>query len=324
MTKVGILAICLVGAYLFFSWKLTTTFVSDDYSKFTHETPSLILGLSREHYGLDPETVDRELSEVNYEGPFQNFAFEKSQSPYGEVYLHAILEKLPSQTMDGIFILGVSPGSFSAANRLKTPEEILEFDSGTMLGKMTRYNSDPNLEFVRKCYGRSLYKGLFPHDHRVTSTFHENGWEEFRLYGPGYEITAEDIRYWQDETVKGYTKLAGVIPEHISSYRLEWFSKTIDSLQKHGRVFLLRVPMHRGVLALEDQVWPSFDRQMDSIALLKSVPYLNYRDRTEEFETYDGSHLHSESAKAFSRDVARTIKDYIGQRAVVEYLEQED
>ncbi|WP_224489102.1 hypothetical protein [Robertkochia flava] len=319
--KIAILALGLVGTYLFFSWNLTRTFVADDYSKFTHQTPSLVLGLSRAHYAFDPATLDSVLEGANYERPFQNFAFEKSQSPYGEVYLGAILKKIPENTSGGIFIMGVSPGSFSASNRLVTPEDIFEFDSKTMLGKMSDYNSDPNLEFVRKCFGRSLYKGIFPQEHRISTVFHDNGWEEFRLYAPGYTISQADIDFWQEETVTGYTKLAAVIPEHVSDYRLEWFSRTIDSLQHKGRVFLVRIPMHRGVLALEDGVWPSFDREMDSIARLKHITYLNYRNRSEDFETYDGSHLHSESAKAFSRDVARAIRDQIEQRAVVEYLD---
>lgn len=314
----------LCVTYVFFAWKITGTFVSDDYSKFTHQSSSLVVGLSRAHYALDPETLGEELSGLNYQGPFQNFAFEKSQSPYGEVYLRAILSKIPEDTSRGIYILGVSPGSFSASNRLETPEDILEFDSGTELGKMTEYNADPNLEFVRKCFGRSLYKGVFPHDHRISTVFHDNGWEEFRLQAPGYTITGNDIAYWQQETVEGYTKLAGVIPEHVSDYRKEWFINTIDSLQQKGLVFMLRIPMHEGILALEDQVWGSFDREMDSIAKLKGVAYLNYRDKSDEFETYDGSHLYSESAKKFSKDVARKIKDHIEQRELVQYYYLED
>lgn len=318
------MALLLIGVYIIFARKITETFVSDDYAKFTHQTPSLVLGLSRAHYAFDPATLEEELVEVNYQGGFQNFAFEKSQSPYGEVYLRSVLKKIPEPTTRGIFILGVSPGSFSASNRLKTPGDILEFDSKTQLGKMTKYNDHPNLEFVRKCFGRSLYKGIFPHDHRVSTVFHDNGWEEFRLSAPGYQITREDIDYWQKETVVGYTRLAAVIPEYVSPYRLEWFGRTVDSLQKHGLVFFVRIPMHSGVLALEDGAWPEFDKVMDSIARSKGVPYFNYRDRTGEFETYDGSHLYSASARKFSKDVAQKVKAHIEQRELVQYFYKED
>ncbi|THD69966.1 hypothetical protein E7Z59_06465 [Robertkochia marina] len=323
LAKVLVLAMLLTATYLFFARQLTQTFVSDDYAKFTHQSASLILGLSRAHYAFDPETITKQLEEVDYQGPFLNFAFEKSQSPYGEVYLNAILKKIPESTAKGIYIMGVSPGSFSASNRLRTPEDILEFDSGTMLGKMNNMNTHPNLEFVRKCFGRSLYKGIWPHDHRISTVFHDNGWEEFRLYAPGYRITQESIDHWQRETVSGYSKLADVIPEHVSDYRIEWFGKTMDSLQKRGLVYLVRVPMHEGVLALEDRVWSDFDKTIDSIAREKGVPYLNYRDRAYDFETYDGSHLHSESAKAFSKDVGTVIKNHIVQRELVQYSQEE-
>ena len=319
LLKVGVLASVLVVAYMYFATKLTQTFVSDDYAKFTHDSPSLILGLSRAHYAFDPASVMNQLTQVELQGPMLNFAFEKSQSPYGEVYLNAILKKIPQNTTKGLYIMGVSPGSFSASNRLLSPKDIYEFDAQTMIGKMTNFNAHPNLEFVRKCFGRSLYKGIWPHDHRISTVFHDNGWEEFRLSAPGYQITREDIAFWQQETVTGYTRLAGVIPEHVSDYRLEWFAHTIDSLRSRGQVFLVRVPMHEGVLALEDQVWNNFDEVMDSIAREKGVRYLNYRSRTQDFETYDGSHLYSESAKAFSRDVGEAIKTHIEQPDQVQH-----
>lgn len=322
LLKAAILAVILAGTYLFFAWKLTQDFVSDDYAKFTHQSPSLVLGLSRAHYAFDPESLELSLNGLDYDGPFLNFAFEKSQSPYGEVYLTAIIKKIPTSTRKGIYIMGVSPGSFSASNRLTTPSDIYEFDSATMLGKMKNINVHPNLEFVRKCFGRSLYKGVWPHDHRISTVFHENGWEEFKLSAPGYKISDESITHWQKETVSGYSKLANVIPEHISDYRIKWFGITIDSLQKKGRVFLVRVPMHDGVLALEDRVWDSFDKMIDSIASQKRVPYLNYRDRTEDFETYDGSHLHAQSARSFSKDVGLRVKDHIEQQELVQHSKE--
>lgn len=318
------MAITLMATYVFFAWKLTHVFVSDDYPKFTHASPSLILGLSRAHYALDPATLEESLNGVDHESPFLNFAFEKSQSPYGQVYLEAALKKIPEHTSKGIYILGVSPGNFSVPNRLRTPEDILEFDRQMMIGKVDNLNTHPNLEFVRKCFGRSLYKGIFPHDHRISTVFHDNGWEEFRLYAPGYQITADDIAYWQEETVTGYTQLAKVIPEHISDYRINWFATTIDSLQSRGRVYIVRIPMHPGVLDLEDQVWPEFDSIMTDMASEKGATYYNYRDAHATFETYDGSHLHSESAKAFSSHLGSQIRSHIEQQGLALDLHPEN
>ncbi|TRZ44198.1 hypothetical protein [Robertkochia solimangrovi] len=313
LLKVAFLAILLIGVYLLSALKLTKSFVSDDYSKFTHKAGSMILGLSRAHYAMDPQTLEDNLKSVDYAKPFLNFAFEKSQSPYGEVYLEAVKKKIADSVTNGIFILSVTPGSFSVSNRLVNDEDILEFDRQMMIGKVKDLNEDPNLEYVRKCFGRALYKGIFPHEHRLTSVFHSNGWEEFKLEGGGYTITQEDIKFWQKETVEGYTKLAAYIPEYKSSYRMEWFKKTVAYLKTRGRVYILRIPMHPGILALEDGVWPELDTQMEAISSEMNVPYLNYARTGETYQTYDGSHLYSQSAKKLCTEIARTISSNILQ-----------
>jgi len=305
--KIAILASILAGSYFLFAYILTQGFVGDDYPKFTHASPNLVLGLSRAHFGLDPATLSRELSPLMKEEDFLNFAFEKSQSPYGEVYLEAIKKKLKKGTKDGVFLLCVSPGSFSVPNRLKTEEEILAFDKQMMIGKVKNLNTHPNFEYVRKCFGRSLYKGILPQDHRITTVFHDNGWEEFRLKAGTYEIDQKQIKFWQDETAKGYSKIADALPEYIADYRMRWFRKTVAELKAFGKVYIIRLPMHEGVLRLEDSIWKDFDADMSHVASDFEVSYLNYARTGEKYQTYDGSHLHSASAKKFSRDVALEI-----------------
>ncbi|WP_224483748.1 hypothetical protein [Robertkochia aurantiaca] len=312
--KILVLALLLAGTYILFSWVLTRGFVGDDYPKFTHRAPNLILGLSRAHYGIDPQTLAASL-DVPYQKEFLNFAFEKSQSPYGEVYLNAIKKKIPDSTTTGIYILGVSPGSFSAPDRMSSDAEVFEFDQKMMIAKVENLNAHPNFEYVRECFGRSLYKGILPHEHRITTVFHDNGWEEFRLSAGDYQIDQDQIRFWQQETVEGYTKLVKVLPESISDYRLRWFEKTIKTLQGHGEVFIVRIPMHPDLLKLEEQIWPEMDSLMTGFAKRNEVLYLNYADAVEErFQTYDASHLYSESAKAFTRQLARDISDYLNSK----------
>ena len=307
MLKIVVLASMLAGSYLLFAYNLTRGFVGDDYPKFTHASPNLILGLSRAHFGMDPATIGKEFSKLTGNGDVLNFAFEKSQSPYGEVYLRAIKKKLKENTKNGVFLLCVSPGSFSVPNRLRTEKEILEFDERMMIGKVHNLNRHPNYEYVRKCFGRSLYKGILPHDHRITTVFHENGWEEFRLKAGKYEIDQQQIKSWQDETVTGYTKIVDALPEYIADYRMSWFRKTIEELKKYGSVYIVRLPIHKGVMGLEDRVWKDFDSDMNSVASHYNVAYLNYARTGEKYQTYDGSHLHSASAQKFSQDVALEV-----------------
>src|SRR5699024_10679758 len=183
---------------------------------FTHQAPSLIIGLSRAHNGISPAILDSMLQSFPYQGAFLNFAFEKSQSPYGEVYLEAIKKKIPKNTTRGIFILGVSPASFTAPTYFKTSQDVIENDQKSLIGKINELNKNPNYEYIRKGYGGSLYKALFPYNPQVTTVFHSNGWEEFKLYSDHYRISEEDIANWTSQTMGEYRRVMKTNPEVVS------------------------------------------------------------------------------------------------------------
>ncbi len=83
---------------------------------------------------------------------------------------------------------------------------------------------------------------------------------------------------------------------------------------------MVRVPMHPGVLELERGFWEDFDTDMKRISGQANVPYFNYTEYETYYETYDGSHLHSPSARAFTVDVANKIREYIQRRELAHYL----
>src|SRR5690606_17884978 len=130
--------------------ELARGFVNDNYSKFTHQSSSLIIGLSRAHNGISPKILDSILAEIPYQGGFLNFAFEKTQSPYGGVYLEAIKKKIPEQTKQGIFILSVSPGSFMRPIHLTSAQEIDNLDKNRWLGKLSNSIKIPTMNISGK------------------------------------------------------------------------------------------------------------------------------------------------------------------------------
>jgi len=253
--------------------------------------------------------MDSVLHTVPYEGGFLNFAFEKSQSPYGKVYLEAIKKKIPKNTTRGIFILGVSPASFTATVRFTTAEEINKNDEKTLVGKISELNKDPNYEYIRKGFAGSLYKGLFPYNSQVTTVFHDNGWEEFKLSTKNYQVTDEDIAKWTSQTMGGYKRVLKEQPEVVSEIRIESFKELISFLKQHGQVFVVRMPVDSLVLGMEIQWWKEFNTQMTLISAANDVPYFDFSDATQ-YRTYDGSHLSSAYAKEFSVRLAEDIKRY--------------
>ncbi|WP_417362042.1 hypothetical protein [Galbibacter sp.] len=307
--KISVLTLALIGCYYFFMGQLTQGFVNENYSKFTHQSPSLIIGLSRAHNGIDPSVLDSVLDGTPYEGGFLNFAFEKSQSPYGKIYFEAIKKKIPKQTTKGVYILTVSPGSFSAPVRITSVEQIIAFDQNSLLGKIGQLNKNPNYEYIRKGYGGSLYKGFLPNNPQITTVFHDNGWEEFKLFKGSYHITEEDIANWTSQTIGGYRLIMKEHPEKASTYRMGSFQQIISFLKQHGQVFVVRMPIDPLVLGLENKLWKEFNTEMTLISAKKDVPYFDFSDATQ-YKTYDGSHLSSIYAKEFSERLALEIQRY--------------
>ncbi len=307
--KISILALFLIGCYYFFMGELARGFVNDNYSKFTHQSSSLIIGLSRAHNGISPKILDSILAEIPYQGGFLNFAFEKTQSPYGGVYLEAIKKKIPEQTKQGIFILSVSPGSFMRPIHLTSAQEIDNLDKKSLVGKIKQLNKNPNYEYIRKGYGGSLYKGLIPHNAQITTVFHDDGWEEFRLSAEGYQVSKEDVAHWTSQTIGGYRRMMKTNPEVVSTYRIERFKTLISYLKQHGQVFVVRMPLDPLVLGMENQWWKEFNTEMTLISASFDVPYFDFSD-AREYKTYDGSHLSSPYAKEFTVRLANEIRRY--------------
>ena len=303
--KLFIIAITFIAVYLFFVDKLAKDFVDTNYNKFTQEAGSLILGLSRANEGISPFIIEEELKDYNFfNKPLINFAL--NEAHFGEIYYEAIKKKI--ETRNGIFILSISPGNFTAPLGLDD-RKVLEYDERLTLGKINNFTASPNYNYIINTYGASLYNGFHSLDqwnHRVS---HLNGWNEIRLESHIDTITNKDIEYWKSLTFKFYNQK--IKTEQLSTYRYNYFIKTIAYLKTKGKVFLTRMPSDKAILKFEDNHWANFDFEMDSIAKSYHIPYFNYSQQSNNYKTYDGSHMESESAKKFSKKLSTDIKSYL-------------
>ena len=298
--KIFILTALLISAYFWSAINLTKGIVDFNYHKYTYQSNSLIIGMSRARAGIVPSILEKELkNEISR--PFLNFAFERTQSEYGETYLNAIKQKIDTIKLNGLFILSVSPGSLLISNNFSNiPKDI---DKHTILGKMTTFNKSPNLEYVRKCYQNSLYRGFIkPH---TNHTIHNDGWVEFK----GSNSQSKNRNHsLLNETKNGYE--LGIKRMKPSKYRLDYFEKTISYLKKYGEVVVVRLPIDPVFLNYELDYWNSFDDTILGISERHNVKYLNYSKQPDLYKTYDGSHMYSESAKRFTKTLCDSIKKY--------------
>ncbi len=86
-------------------------------------------------------------------------------------------------------------------------------------------------------------------------------------------------------------------------------AKIIKYLQEHGKVYLVRLPVHQMMFTIENELMPDFDEKINGIAGAANVPYLNFRLLENEYRYVDGNHLYKTSGKEVSAIVARWMAE---------------
>lgn len=302
--KVALLAGFMGAVYVGSQRALASWYVDDVYPKFTGSASGLALGISRVNYGVSPGILEECLAEPGTPLTIENFAIAHLETDYGEVYLEAIRSKLDPATRNGAFIVGVNPAAVSHYPAVGGAEPD---DSHTRMAQMGNYTADPNVEYVRRFYGKALYKAFTRTGEEFRLTVpHPDGWVEMRREVPGYAMTDSAMAGWLEQNVD---RMIRDMPlAEPSSHRIASLGETLDYLQEHGRVWLIRMPVHPEVLALEDEYWPDFNDAMADLARSHGVGYFDYSREDDTFPTYDGSHLLGESARAFTRRLCRDLQ----------------
>lgn len=303
--KLILFCVLLASAYAFMVNRLSEGYVDMYYPKYTQDAGSLVIGLSRADQGIAPKTVSENLDR-KIDLPLVNFA--ANQYYYGEVYLEAIKKKLKKGNHKGMFILSVSPGSFTAPIGFGA-EGIKKMDEKAAIGKTEDFSSDPNYSYIINCYGQGLYHALFTQRAPGNVITHNNGWNEVLVSGNDFTLSDALKLDWKRQNIAYFQRR--LPKEETKSYRWEWFGRTIEYLKDKGQVVLVRMPADKEIIDFENENSPNFRKSMDSITKIHQIPYLDYSINTQDYETYDGSHLHSESAIQFSTQLAKDMAVHI-------------
>ena len=92
------------------------------------------------------------------------------------------------------------------------------------------------------------------------------------------------------------------------NYRFNYLIKTIDFLQEHGKVYLVRLPVHPDLLVIENNFTPNFDHNIKK-AINISHDYYDMSNQGITFHFTDGNHLHKSSGRIVSKLIAERIRD---------------
>lgn len=258
---------------------------------------SMIIGSSRAAQGLVPSILDS-LLEIPYKKPFFNFAFSHVHSRYGPVYLRAIQKKLSPETGEGLFLLVVDPAVI-AANRFYPEDTTLFPERSTFVNTLRHFDTRPNFSFLFDQYPNAWGSLLLNHFINPVKA-RDNGWIEVLI---------------PDDAASRQMRLGMKLTEYQQKYRINTYSrtrflylaKTIEFLQQHGKVMLVRMPVHPQLYALEEKNSDSFEEAIQSLCRKYTLPYLDYSPFRDQYQYTDGSHLTRKSARIFSRRLARDI-----------------
>ena len=269
------------------------------YNKFTTpKAKSLIIGDSRGLQGLQPKIINKELVANTFELPISNYSFTIAQAHIGELYRKSILRKLDSTSKNGLFILSLSPwmlGSKNNNNNLKG-----EFkESGAPPHNMKNVSSNPNFEYLFKNLHYFNFKGVF----RKNSGLHKDGWLEANNL-PKDSVTFKEWKRIQLNIFKGF-----IDNYNVSDYRKKSLDTLIKNLKKHGDVYIVRTPIDKEMLDLENAFFPDFDSFIKLICKTNKITYSNYTKLHSEikFQTYDGHHLDKFGGAIFTKSICDSI-----------------
>ena len=258
---------------------------------------SLIVGTSRAAQGIRPAVLAARLA-GQFEGPLLNYAFTLTHSPYGPAYLASIRRKLRPEVRNGLFIVAVDPWSLSAVGRADSVTVAQFPEAKSFIGQLREVSQRPNLVYLARYQTKPLYR--LPLDYATaTERLHPDGWLEVNIGLDSAQVRARTARKLLD-----YQKLAAA--QHLAPGRLAALRQTIEFLQLHGRVVLVRLPVGPGMLALEQRYQPGFDAQMRRLAAGFAVPYLDYS--AAPYATTDGNHLQKAASEIFSQQLAADLR----------------
>ena len=298
----------LVFLSILFVFSLADGYSDSFYLRFTSpRQQSLILGVSRAAQDLEPSVFNQIFAKGNKTNKFYNYSFSLGHSPYGYVYFTSIKKKIDPDVKDGVYILDVEPWTISS--RTTNPNDSSKFEElNFALAKTNFVNIKPNIQYLFSCFDDPYIFILWYKFKHFATYLHNDGWLEVTV-----PMDSIAIKTRMDRKIKDYT--TNYIPNFkFSQTRFHYFLETINFLKTHGKVYLVRLPVHPRILSLENELMPQFDSLIDNVSLKLNVVYFNFKDSSTNYQYTDGTHMYKASVGKLSEEIAREILESQNQK----------
>lgn len=303
---------CLLFSLPVIAVIVITGFLADGYTdpfylRFTSpQQTSLIIGTSRAANGLHPDVLNRELAGAYGNINLYNFSFTLEDSPFGPTYLDAIKKKVKENTTKGVFIITVDPWSVSS-RKVEGDDESKFLEKQKRIGKTKWVNMDPNFFYLLNAYN-APYLTILTKKARTTffktstqTLLHNDGWLEVNL-----PIDSLSKVQWRQANVDIYQNTYLTTYTHSATRQL-YLTRTIEFLQQHGDVYLVRLPVHPDLCRIDDTFFPGFDVLMDSLSKKYKAPYINFAKDGARYTYRDGIHVEKASGVQLSGELGNAM-----------------
>lgn len=268
------------------------------YGKFTTpKVQSMIIGDSRSFQGIQPSVINTYFKSKKINLPMYNYSFTGAQAISGPLYNESILKKLDTTATNGLFIISITPDFLTEKEGFNNNlGEFREFDQPPHNMIFTDVN--PNYEYVIKNLSFFHFKAVF----KKTSTLHKDGWLEESNLPKDTLVFAAWKKYQMEVFLEDRDKYK------ISNVRVTSLNILISKLNHYGSVYLVRMPISKAYLNLENTHYPQLNKTIDSLAKINNIPYFNFNKSSKTtYKTYDGHHLDKYGGKEFTRILCDSI-----------------
>jgi hypothetical protein len=241
------------------------------YIKLLNKTDrGLILGDSRALQGMNPECLTL---------PTFNFAFTIGHSPFDDSYLKLIHKKVDTiSKVKRHHIICVTPWSLIYPE--KTDQDINPYFSE----KLNLPFTNPNWEYILKFWDLSFVNSLkLLRSKSYTTNF---GWnnqniDSNELYREYPRRVIEKIQNYKSKYKKQNLT--------IESHRVKNLINIISFLKKTGSISIVRLPVSKEMLELENQMFPKFKVLCNKISTDNNIHFVDLTDF--HIQTTDGNHI---------------------------------
>ena len=250
----------------------------------------VVAGDSRVFQGVSPAEMAGRLGGRD----ILNFGF--ASCGWTEEYLDAVRATLKPGPGARVVVLGVTPASLAPRSAMKNG--FLSAEPGPLWeaalrwkarGALERLDPLPLQDLRRRLLGRASER---PRD---TFVYHDDGWVAARgsPWRPDFQAERIPLNFKDNR---------------VDPARVDALLRRVSAWTREGlRVFAFRPPTNAATLAAEERHAGFDERDFAERFRLAGGRWIDVRQTG--YDSYDGSHLNEDAARAFSRDLADALSD---------------